>query len=90
MTELRPRELAVLEQAARGLSSRESAAETSHSEATVKYHRASIQRKLGARNICHAVHLAHRQGLLLDDDEREQVLLHAAKAVLDRRRLAHA
>ena len=62
--ELTGRQKEVLLQAARGLSVDESAAETGHSPETVRSHRHNIIAALGARNIAHAVHIAHVKELL--------------------------
>ena len=58
------RQREVLVQAARGLSIAESAAETGHSRETVRTHRHNVIAILGARNITHAVHIAHVKELL--------------------------
>lgn len=60
----------MLGQAARGLSTRQSAAETFHSEGASKSHRTGVIRKLGASNMMHAVALAYQRGLLALDGER--------------------
>ncbi len=62
--ELTERQKEVLEQAARGLSVDETAAETKHSPETIRTHRQKIIANLGAKNMTHAVHLAHLRGLL--------------------------
>lgn len=59
-------ELDVLEAAAEGLSARETAAVLTKSEHTIIAQRRAAQAKLGARNLVHAVALAHRKGLLPD------------------------
>jgi DNA-binding CsgD family transcriptional regulator len=55
--ELTPRQLAVLRCAAAAL-------ELGVSYETVKSHRSWVLTRLGARNITHAVHLAHERGLI--------------------------
>ena len=62
--ELTDRQMQVLQQAARGLSIDESAAETGHSPETIRSHRANVIAALGAKNIAHAVHIAHVKELL--------------------------
>jgi DNA-binding CsgD family transcriptional regulator len=61
---LTPREQAVLEQLARGLSAAAAGAETHHSAGTVRTHLKAAKRKLGALNTAHAVAIAIRQGLI--------------------------
>ena len=55
---LTQRELEVLDLTAHGLSTKEAAVELGCGFKTVIKHRASIQRKLGARNVTHAVAIA--------------------------------
>jgi DNA-binding CsgD family transcriptional regulator len=62
--ELTPRQLAVLRCAAAGLDSATTALELGVSYETVKSHRSWVLTRLGARNITHAVHLAHERGLI--------------------------
>lgn len=57
-------ELAVLRAAAEGLSARETAEELVKSEHTITTQRRTVQAKLGARNLPHAIALAFRRGLL--------------------------
>ncbi len=63
-------ELEVLEAAAAGLSAKETAARLVKSPHTVIAHRRSIQAKLGARNLPHAVALAFDQRVLYQSDRR--------------------
>ncbi len=58
-----PKELAVLQQLARGLSNRMIGVEMMQAETTVKMHVASICRKLNVKNRTHAVVLAKSLGL---------------------------
>lgn len=58
------RELQVLEQAARGLTTKTSSEESHHAVQTIKFHRHNIMRKLQAKTITHAVVIAYRQGKL--------------------------
>jgi DNA-binding CsgD family transcriptional regulator len=60
-------ELEVLEAAAAGLSAKETARRLVKSQHTIVAHRRSIQAKLGARNLPHAVALAFQRHVL---DER--------------------
>jgi DNA-binding CsgD family transcriptional regulator len=57
-------ELEVLRAAAEGLSARETAARLLKSEHTVVAHRRSIQAKLRARNLVHAIALAFEHKVL--------------------------
>lgn len=57
-------ELTVLRAAAEGLSARETAEELVKSEHTITTQRRTVQAKLGARNLPHAIALAFRRGLL--------------------------
>ena len=59
---LSPRELEVLEHAARGATNRNIAREMSISEQTVKNHLGSIMRKLAVNDRTHAVVYALQQG----------------------------
>jgi DNA-binding NarL/FixJ family response regulator len=61
---LTPREREVLRLIADGLPSKQIARELSISERTVKFHAASINRKLGAENRAQAVAVAAQRGLL--------------------------
>ncbi len=74
MERLTKRELVVLEQAARGLSAAQSGRESHHEEQTIKFHRTHVMRKLGAKNIAHAVALAYKQGILRNASERVPVV----------------
>jgi len=58
------RELEVLEQMACGLTATEDGAARHYSWNTIRWHRARIRRKLGARNNAHAVAIGFRTGLL--------------------------
>lgn len=64
--ELTPRERQVLQLVARGMASKEIARALAIKEPTVKFHTASLLRKLGADNRAQAVALAARRGLLED------------------------
>jgi DNA-binding CsgD family transcriptional regulator len=61
---LAPGELETLADAAVGLTAEESGRLRHRSTETVKSHRKNAIAKLFARNTTHAVHLAHRLGLL--------------------------
>jgi DNA-binding NarL/FixJ family response regulator len=61
---LTPREIAVLELVAEGLSNKAIAARLGISDQTVKFHVAAIAGKLGAANRTDAVRRAVRQGLI--------------------------
>jgi DNA-binding NarL/FixJ family response regulator len=61
---LSPSEVAVLEDAAEGLTVQESARRRLKSPETVKTQRKTLMAKLGARNIANAVAIATRQRLL--------------------------
>lgn len=65
---LSTRELQVLERAARGETSEETAAALHLSPETVKSYRKNTIAKLGARNLHHAIALAIRHGQLSVDD----------------------
>ncbi len=58
------REKEILFGAAQGESAQETATRLSRSTETVKNHRRNLIAKLGARNMTHAVHLAHGRNLL--------------------------
>lgn len=62
--ELSGREITVLELAAAGYTRDEIAELTGVSSETIKTLQERARRKLGARNMTHAVHLADQQGLL--------------------------
>ncbi|HEX4681549.1 MAG TPA: response regulator transcription factor [Gemmatimonadaceae bacterium] len=62
--ELTPRELEVLELAAKGMRNREIARAISRSEETVKVHLKNVMRKLGVADRTEAVTLALRRGLI--------------------------
>lgn len=59
-----PRALEALAESANGLSAAETGVSMGISTETVKYYRKQAIRALGARNTCHAVALAFKQGLL--------------------------
>jgi DNA-binding CsgD family transcriptional regulator len=61
---LAPRDREVLELVAEGLSNREIGERQHLAPETIKKYRQRIIRKLGARNMTHAVGLAYQQGLL--------------------------
>ncbi len=65
---LGPREWDVLIGGARGESVEETARRLHYSYASIKFHRASLLRRLGARSFPHAVALAFANGLLTSDD----------------------
>jgi DNA-binding CsgD family transcriptional regulator len=71
-TRLSPSELDVLNTAARGLTTTESARHLRKGTETVKTQRRQIILKLGARNIANAVAIAASRGILtIDQDESE-------------------
>jgi DNA-binding CsgD family transcriptional regulator len=72
--ELSAPELVVLYGAARGLSADETAAALVKSRHTVIAQRRSLQAKLGARNLTHAVALAYERGLFWDTAVLDQLL----------------
>jgi len=72
--ELTTPELVVLYGAARGLSAHETAAVLVKSRHTVIAQRRSLQAKLGARNLTHAVALAYERGLFWDTAELDRLL----------------
>lgn len=63
-TPVSPSELTALALAARGLSARDAGRAAALSPATVEVHRRNVIRKLGARNLTHAVALSFHRGLL--------------------------
>ncbi len=67
---LTARELEVLRHAAAGATCYETGRALFVEAGTVKFHRTRLIRKLDARNIAHAVAIAHKQGLLGDSHER--------------------
>jgi two-component system NarL family response regulator len=69
---LTQKELLVLGHAASGLSIKETATEMHYSPETVKTFRKSILNKLMAKNMVHAVHLAHTQGLIGEEKYDEE------------------
>lgn len=66
LTEARYR---VLEQASRGLTVRESAAETWHSPETIKVLRMQLVRELQAKNLVHAMAIAYQRRILPIDGD---------------------
>ena len=67
---LSKQELEVLHAAAEGLSAKETAEMLVKSEHTVIAQRRSLQAKLGARNLAHAITLAFRRRVLQPTDPR--------------------
>ena len=63
IVKLTSRELDVLSLAAEGSSAKETGQRLFISEDTVRTHRRKILKKLGARNMTHAVTIAFRQGV---------------------------
>jgi DNA-binding CsgD family transcriptional regulator len=76
--ELSTPELVVLYAAGRGLSADETATMLIKSRHTVIAQRRSLQAKLGARNLAHAVALAYERGLFEVTTELDE-LLHGAR-----------
>lgn len=72
--ELSTPELLVLYAAARGFSADETAGLLVKSRHTVIAQRRSLQAKLGARNLAHAVALGYERGLLTDTTELDRLL----------------
>jgi DNA-binding NarL/FixJ family response regulator len=70
-TPLSPCELAVLCDAANGLTALETAEHQGKGEATVKTQRSVVLLKMGARNVAQAVGIATQQGLLVADHSRK-------------------
>jgi DNA-binding CsgD family transcriptional regulator len=70
-TELTVLERDVLAGAALGESVAATALRISRAPATVKHHRTSLLRKLGARNVAHAIGLAYQRGVLRSEAPRE-------------------
>lgn len=62
--DLTPREVEVLQLAARGMSNAHVARQLFVTEQTIKFHLANVYRKLGAGNRTEAAHMATRQGLI--------------------------
>jgi FixJ family two-component response regulator len=60
---LTPREQQILAYVASGLMNKQIAAETELSEITVKVHRASVMRKMGAKSLAHLVRMADALGV---------------------------
>jgi DNA-binding CsgD family transcriptional regulator len=65
---LSPPELEVLHAAAEGLSAGETAAMLVKSKHTIVTQRRALQAKLGARNLPHAVALAHQRRLIIAEE----------------------
>lgn len=64
VTRLTDREMTVLALSAEGESNKSIARKLGLIDVTVKAHRQSMMRKIGAKNITHAVAIAHKSGLL--------------------------
>ncbi len=58
------RQVEVLKLTSQGLSRREIAEQLCYEEATIKRDRSAMVKKLGAKNICHAITLGIKKGIL--------------------------
>lgn len=90
-TELTVLERDVLAGAALGESVAATALRISRAPATVKHHRTSLLRKLGARNVAHAIGLAYQRGVLRSQappasSERQISAFHAKLNILSQQR----
>jgi DNA-binding CsgD family transcriptional regulator len=75
---LTPRMLEYLTAAAEGLNRKETGARLWVAENTVQYARAHILRRLGARNLTHAVAIAYARGLLPATSRRAELVSEAS------------